>query len=424
MALVQNRECPECGTDLPVAEGFASWCHQCGWNLKAPEREQAHGRLDRLYEAAGRRLGERLVGQMLAAEQLEPRLTPARLAAAAIAVAVYALTLALLVGGVALAVVAFPNPAALVASVIMVGTGFLMRPRPGKPPKEGIVTRAEAPLLYALVDEVASALQTRSADLIVIDHEYNAGWAVLGWRRRRFLKLGLPLLCALGPQERVALIAHELAHGRNGDSSRSFLVGSALEGLGELYLLVAPDDRGEVQGWELGGLDGILNAFFYVLSRPVYWLLLLQLHLLARDSQRAEYLADALAARVAGTAAVIPLHEKLLLDSTFRSVIQRGAQGGAAETDTFDELAAVFAAMPERERERRRRVARLEGASLGASHPPTAHRLRLLEGRPAAEAQVVLTEERSATVDAELSRHRKALQQELLEEYRDSLYYG
>ena len=184
---------------------------------------------------------------------------------------------------------------------------------------------------------------------------------MLGWRRRRVLTLGLPLFSALEPQERVALIAHELAHGRNGDSSRGLLVGSSLGGLVELYGLVAPDSA-EARGWELGGFDGVLNAVFWLLSRPVYLLLLLQLHLLARDSQRAEYLADALAARVAGTPAEISLHEKLLLDSTFRSVIQRGAYGGrATERDAFEELVAAFAAVPERERERRRRVARLEG---------------------------------------------------------------
>ena len=35
----------------------------------------------------------------------------------------------------------------------------------------------------------------------------------------------------LPPQPRAALIAHELAHARNGDSTRGFFVGSALNAL-------------------------------------------------------------------------------------------------------------------------------------------------------------------------------------------------
>lgn len=423
--MTRTQPCPQCASEIPVVEGYVAWCEHCGWNLKAPERATGRGRLERLYEAAGQRLGERLVVRLVSAEQLEPRLTPGRLASYAIALAVYVLTLGLLAGGVALAVLAFPNPVALVVAAIMVGAGFLMRPRLSPPTEEGIVSSEEAPVLHGVVGQAAAALGARSADLVVIDHRYNASWAVAGWRRRRVLTLGLPLLSALEPQERVALIAHELAHGRNGDSSRGLLVGSAVEGLAELYLLVSPGDTGHAGASELAVFDVVVNAFLYVLSRPVYWLLLLQFHLFARDSQRAEYLADALAARVAGTGAVISLHEKLLLESTARAVVQRGAQRGkVAGPDVFDELVAAFRAVPKRELERRRRVARLEGASLGATHPPTAHRLRLLEGRPAATAAVMFADERSAAVDAELASRRRALQQTLVEDYRDSLYDG
>jgi hypothetical protein len=69
------RTCPSCGTELPVHEGYLTWCHRCNWNLTAPPRDTPDGPLHRLYAAAGRRLGERLARELLAARELEPRLT-------------------------------------------------------------------------------------------------------------------------------------------------------------------------------------------------------------------------------------------------------------------------------------------------------------------------------------------------------------
>jgi Zn-dependent protease with chaperone function len=168
--------------------------------------------------------------------------------------------------------------------------------------------------------------------------------------------------------------------------------------------------------------EPIANAVRYVLSRPVLWLLLLEFHLLRRDQQRAEYLADALAARVGGTDAAVSSHEKLLLAPAFQQVVKDYARPGA-EGDLFSVASAKFAAVPERERERRRRVARLEETRLDDSHPPTAFRIRMLEERPRQEPKVVLGDERSAAIDRELARFRPAFQERLIEDYRDSLYY-
>ncbi|MDQ3163474.1 MAG: M48 family metalloprotease [Actinomycetota bacterium] len=235
------------------------------------------------------------------------------------------------------------------------------------------------------------------------------------------LTLGVPLLTVLEPRERVALVAHELAHGRNGDVTRGLFVGSAVVGLAELYSFVAPDDSTEGREWELGLVERVANWFFWLLSRPVLGLLLLELHLLLRDHQRAEYLADALAARVAGTNATVSLHEKLLLESTFQGATQHAARGGS---DLFRELREAFELIPEREHDRRRRVARLENARLGDTHPPTGKRITLLESRPRTEPVVTLDAERSAAIDDELAPLRPALERTLVDEYRDSLFHG
>jgi Zn-dependent protease with chaperone function len=415
--------CPRCGADVPVNRGFVTWC-ECGWNLTQGKRtEERQTRFDRLYAAAGRRLGDRLADELLTAESLEPTQTPARIAAYAIALAVHALTLALAVGGVALAVLSFPNIAAILGAVVMVGLAWLMRPRLGKPPEEGLVERRDAPQLYALADRVASALEVDPVDFIFVDEEFNASWLVAGARRQRVLTLGLPLLAMLDPEERLALVAHELAHDRNGDATRGLVVGSAVRALGELYAVLAPEDFGGAREWsELAFFERLVNLLHWLASRPVLALLWVEFHLLIRDSQRAEYLADALAASVAGSAAAVKLQEKLLLESTFRSVVQRAAHDRSDGGDLFAALAHAVASIPDREQERRRRVARLEDARLGDTHPPTAKRIELVEGRNVAKARLVASVEEAAAVDAELASLRGPMQRKLVDHYRDSLY--
>src|SRR5207247_2018650 len=145
----------------------------------------------------------------------------------------------------------------------------------GRVPKGGLA-RAEAPRLYALVDRIAEALETKRVDAIFINRQFNASWSVVGIRRRSVLRLGLPLLSALTPQERVALIAHELGHGRNGDARRGFVVGSAVNGLEQLYVVLAPggDVRtGYSHEVRMGPYVQVANALLWIVSRPVLGLL-------------------------------------------------------------------------------------------------------------------------------------------------------
>lgn len=389
-----------------------TWCDHCSWNVVAPPAAQPRTRFDRVYAAAGRRLAERLAAELLRAETLAPKLTPSRLTAYAIAGAVDLIALAFVAAGVFVAVGAFPL--GVILGLVIASPAVLMAPRLGKLDEDApVVARGEAPELYTLIDRVASAAGSKTASVLVVDSDYNASWAVVGWRRRRVLTLGLPLLTALEPDERVALVAHELAHNKNGDSSRGFVVGGAIGALIELHLLIRPDP-------DPVGADVLVNWFFALLARPVWWLIQLEFHLLRRDSQRAEYLADALAARVAGSAAVVRLHEKFLLEPTVRAVVQHAVRG--ADDDLFVTMQQVLRAVPERERERRRRVARLEESRLADSHPPTARRIELLERRAPAEALVELSIESSEEIDRELVPRRHGLAQELLDEYRARVY--
>jgi Zn-dependent protease with chaperone function len=305
-------------------------------------------------------------------------------------------------GAVVLVVAAGANPFADVLAVVLLLLAFLMRPRLGKIDEDALVlSPADAPEVYALVDDVAAALSSRSADVIVVDERFNASWGVVGLRRRRVLTLGLPLLAALEPQQQVSLLAHEVGHERNGDVGRTFVVSTALNALAELVVLFSPDfDEG---GREMGAFGDVATAVMRIFSLPFWGMLLGLWMLVLRDSQRAEYLADALAAHVAGTAAEIASQEALLLGPALDARLQRAmAEHRYDGADSIAVLRAAARDVPPGERERRRRVARLEGVALDATHPPTGRRIALLERRPPAEPTLTISGERAATIALEL----------------------
>jgi Zn-dependent protease with chaperone function len=334
---------------------------------------------------------------------------------------VHLTTAGLVLGAGLLAALTFPNPFALAGAAAMLGFAWLVRPRLGTPPEQGLVPLSETPALRALLDEIAAVLETATVDLLVVDGELNASWGVVGLRRRRVLTIGLPLFAALGAQERVALLAHELAHGRNGDLRRGMFVGSALNTLEELYSTMLPGESLLTHS-AMGILDLLSRFLLWLLAQPVRALLWVELHLLLRDMQRAEYLADSLAASVAGTEAAVSLEETVLLKATVEMCIHDAAHKKAAQELLFPTIRAKVRAVPAVERERVRRVAELERARLTATHPLTSMRLRLLEERPHLGRRVTLGEDASAAIDSELTARGAAVASALVDGYRASLY--
>lgn len=90
-------------------------------------------------------------------------------------------------------------------------------------PKNVVVPRAEAPVLYAEVDAIADRLRAPRPDEIQIDARFNAAaaqyprWGMVG-PSRNVLFLGLPYLLASDPDEMRSVVGHELGHfsGRHG----------------------------------------------------------------------------------------------------------------------------------------------------------------------------------------------------------------
>lgn len=86
------------------------------------------------------------------------------------------------------------------------------------PPPEGFeLGRADAPELFAAIDEITATLAAPKITRVLIDGGYNAGvvqlprLGPLGWFRN-YLILGLPLMQALSPAHFRAVLGHELGH--------------------------------------------------------------------------------------------------------------------------------------------------------------------------------------------------------------------
>ena len=262
-----------------------------------------------------------------------------------------------------------------------------------------------------------------------MEETFNAWAGHAGLRQRRYVGLGLPLLAVLPPEQRVALLAHELAHFRNGDPLRSRLVSTAIVTLDGWYLGLRPPSiwPGQQQGdSEMGGFIAFVstllsNVTMYLLSWIPRSLTTVAVHLAWDTSQRAEYLADRLGAEVSGGEPFARMLASLLLDDLVPLAAQR-AELRADSPGAIEELGAQISEMPLREGQRRHRAAALEETCLDATHPPLAYRIALLRVRPAA-GRVRLSADESAAIDAELRDAYAWADGRLRDGYRRRLYF-
>ncbi|MFJ2786451.1 MULTISPECIES: M48 family metallopeptidase [unclassified Streptomyces] len=449
---VAGRSCPDCGTAVVGGGQYVSWCAACDWNVDPGARdEEPPGRIERLRRRIARHAGEQLFTELTAGTGpvagAEPatgaatgggavsqrggrdrrggrggrRSGAARQLALGLASLVHGVTLALFAGGLWLLVACWGRGALPVFGALAIGAAVLLRPRFGSLSKAAehkvVLRRTDAPRLFALLDEVAGSVGTTGVFAVVVDADTNAGVTTYGPRGHRVLHLGLGLWEILSPQERLALLGHEFGHYSHGDTRRSFVVGNALHSLDTWRHTLAPQRP-----------NGLMDLFVNLVTAPPRLLvdgtLALLEHLTLRDAQRAEYRADAAAARVAGTEAAAGLMDRLLVSDGVtgelrrESVAARTRLGGARREDPaeglWERLAAHAAAVPGHEYERLRRAAERRGHQVDSTHPPTHLRHRRLMCDERAEALIVLTPQRAAEVDAELSGARRTVAHELV----------
>jgi Zn-dependent protease with chaperone function len=402
-----GESCPECQARLTTIR-MARWCPRCEWNLGRYDPDR-HGRtfgwrwLDRrVHRTAYRQTRTQFA--RLAGGGLAPTLRPGRLAVVVVSLILFGTVLAMFVGGVYLVVHDFPS-VSIVLGVPLVLIAILLRPRFGRlDPLMERLTRDQAPTLFALVDRVAGAMGVPPPQVIGVDRVANAAAGAVGLRRQRVLRLGLVLWVLLQPRQRVALLAHELGHFANGDIRRGLLTQPAFTTLGAAAEITrpepgaadrAPDVINLLAAYLSNLLLGLVSRMFALLQLALLWLAL-------RDAQRAEYLADARAVPVAGTAGTVELADRLVaLDVLAMMVAQAArrtgdvAQWRAAADQARDSVADRLPAL--------RQLSVADEASLFATHPPSGLRRHMVESLPWADPAVVLTDGESARIDEELA---------------------
>jgi hypothetical protein len=417
VAAAATKPCPQCGTAMPVIDGYQTWCDACDYDILAPGQDEPNNTFERYRYRLGKRFGESLLAEMLAQAKPKPGVSievalALLLSAAILVIPIIATVLAALLlkyqydYGTGVSFLCFGLP------VLLLSIGFLWqaRPRLGSAPKKSL-TREQAPQLYQLVDTITSTMRSAPVTTITLTPLFNACYSRYGLRRKVHLDIGLPIIYATSPQELVALIAHEMAHGINGDANRGLLITSGLNTIYSLYDAVTPSE-------EMGhGLIEVLMRLFFLPVRLLSRALLELLHLLTfRSSQRAEYYADLLAATVSGTDASVGLLRKTELGAKFISMAETtwARMKIYRDENVFQKFRAHTNMLPAREIERYARIQARTHSSLDATHPPTDHRVRYLRAHSASKPQLTLSQHDYDAIIGELMPFEKTLQDELM----------
>lgn len=308
-----------------------------------------------------------------------------------------------------------PNVITGIVATFALLLAYELRPRLGSFRKRHDARfRADAPVLFDLLDQVAAEVGARPAHAVIADGRWNASYASVGWWRRRVVTLGLPLWDALSPDQKVALLGHEFAHGVNGDARHGVVVGTSLASLARLYELLYPDpmQRARMRARRGGGTTEQAGELVQALLRGVIASLFKAEQLISlRASQRAEYLADAIGARIASPASMAGALDVIMTGhATYEFVIEQRAKRqwhpgrrNADGPELWHELRSAFEDLPENERERRRRVNKYALLQVTETHPPTHLRISVLRGLPPGGASVSLTAAQEEKIRGELA---------------------
>ncbi|WP_326812947.1 M48 family metalloprotease [Streptomyces scopuliridis] len=278
------------------------------------------------------------------------------------------------------------------------------------PPAAVLVSRAEAPGLWRLVEDLAGRLRTRPPDRIYLTPEANASVSekarLLGFAvGDRTMYLGVPLLRWLKPMELRAVLCHELGHYAGRHTRFGALTYRGAAALGSTLF------RLRMTAWSEEARSGYAWLFHSVIS--CYGWLYFRLSLAVRRRQELE--ADAEAVAAVGPAvtadALRAVHALAITWAGFESRYLRPVQRlGFAPEDVFEAFAAMLDDPCVRERTADLREHPVEaGRSPLDSHPPLARRLALIEARPAGDTPDVVDDGPLVTADRLVQRVRQSM---------------
>lgn len=370
------------------------------------EREGILGPLNRRAHAIGFRQGPQIVRELSGQDVPRPVPTAGSRTLVAVSILLYAIIAVLLFGGAWL--VSRLRPVEFFAGLLMVGIGWSLRPRLGSRRQAMKVTwelsREKTPAVFALVDRVAAEIGGHTPHTVAFGVHWNMTIGRYGLRRREVLTIGLPLFVSAQPQERIALLAHELGHQVNRDARRGLLTQPAIVVFGRLSQMT----RWRMLSARMPGAY-VLVA---MVARLMSWVFLaahLGMNLLgSKESRRAEHYADQLSVRVAGTRAAQSAMDLIVLGAEMEHLIDgiamRPESSGGNWKATVDRARERWSG----DLEVRRQLTLRTEASAFASHPAAALRHRLLGSTPFHEPALGLTEAEIKRLDVELASYALA----------------
>ena len=401
--------CPQCGHPIPVGPGWVNWCEACDWNLEGESQQVIATAKTRAERRAQRRV-EQLHKEMIGDPMDRRRHSTARILTYVLAALVHLLALMLVAAAAALLIVAGVNPFSLVLSAVLIALAVGLRPRLGSiPRKMPTLTRSDAPALFQLLDQLASALHARPVQWVAFNLDFNCSTSMIGTGRRRLVVVGLPLWVILRSDERLAVLAHEVAHDTNADLLHGLIVGSAEEILASItqWLTPAPLLARSAKGTNAAFAEDLATLLLRGFSLVAYGYFRLLLRYARRASPRAEYLADQEAARIASPESSISCLDKLCLARPLMFGFELAAK--REDPDIWKSLVGISKSYSARDHERLRRIARRSAASADDTHPPTALRIDVLRHLPDSAPAIVTPAEQVEAIDRELANVRNHL---------------
>jgi heat shock protein HtpX len=300
-----------------------------------------------------------------------------------------------------------------ILAALLLGLAWVLiprRPRNTKP----TYGRDDLPELFDLLDHVCADLNAPQIDGVHFISDMNAylfEYRPLFSAKRNIMGIGLSYWYTLDPQERLALIAHEVGHLVNRDPGRSLVIWYAMQTLEAWLYWLRPDD--DAHGRGLGEMMAHFALAVFGLLCELIWRLLnwsMMYH-----SQIAEYVADAKSVSVAGKrAAHTLLYTTILSPEAERSTRGLRTYGLPQDGWIFDHIAAAVRNTPDDRKEHLMSQAETQKSSVDSSHPPTVYRIAFVDQLPDAPARLTFTQAQADAIDVSFVPHRDKLGAEIL----------
>ncbi len=371
--------------------------------------------LEELQTRFGQRIRDKVVSDIAHNREIGPN--DLRTITKIISVVIIAIPYAIFWWGFGIITVNFWSLPATVLGLLLMATGYYLR-TPAPKNERTTLRRADAPIMFALFDQISDTLDAPLIDGLHVVPEINAYMAEFG-KSQYILGIGAPLWLALSPAERLSLLAHEIAHLINRDPARGILSLRALETLNRWHDLSHPpalidhdtrtryymDDRGIIDqafGIIFGGL---IRVTMFGFERLIF-----------ADSQRAEYLADIAATSVAGVQAGLSTLKKLILAPLAFQVYDTIYFDGRKHVPLFQKMADSITRANVQEAQALFAEEMDRDLSIDNTHPPTRFRMEVIAAAGEVDPAIDADQINWAAIESELAASLSRVEQRALSE--------